>query len=109
MLMHLRDIIKHPDVSALGLMWREGAGPLVDGGVPVASPRGQGLSSSYAASRGGANGEQHLGAPDSGDARLARASSNLARIGFGAEVSITRSRRGRWGGFQVPGGTWWEQ
>lgn len=38
MLMHLREIIHRPDISALGLIWREGAGPLVDGGVPLTSP-----------------------------------------------------------------------
>lgn len=35
MLMHLREIIQRPDISALSLMWREGAGPLVDGGALV--------------------------------------------------------------------------
>lgn len=33
MLLHLREIIQRPDISALGLMWREGAGSLADGGV----------------------------------------------------------------------------
>lgn len=33
MLEHLREIIQRPDISALGLLWTEGSGPLVDGGA----------------------------------------------------------------------------
>lgn len=35
MLLYLREIIQRPDVSALSLMWNEGSGPLVDGGVTL--------------------------------------------------------------------------
>lgn len=33
MLEHLREIIQRPDISALGLLWSEGSGPLMDGGA----------------------------------------------------------------------------
>ena len=38
MLMYLRGIIQRPDISALGLLWREGSGPLVDGGASLGHP-----------------------------------------------------------------------
>lgn len=35
MLLQLREIIQRPDISALSLVWREGSGPLVDGGAEI--------------------------------------------------------------------------
>lgn len=64
MLTHLRDIITHPDISALGLMWREGAGPLEDGGALVNSGGASDLSRNTSTART-EGGQQHgLGEAD---------------------------------------------
>eukprot|EP00903_Cladosiphon_okamuranus_P015566 g14371.t1 len=67
LLINLREIVQRPDVSALGLMWREGAGPLVDGGAsldasgqldtgrlqPVSSPTARAAAAAASAAGGG--------------------------------------------------------
>ena len=95
MLVTLRDIIQHPDVSALSLMWREGAGPLVDGGSsldssgrldneqlqPISIPTARAAAAAASAAGGGGGG---AGGAGGGGFSLASASAGSSRSVGGA-------------------------